>query len=343
MAKRFTDTIVTLIVKAYRLHPCPLLISQCITSRFRLLELRTTQATRKYCSHVSSNNNELDKEKTANNLKNSYTIDQSLINAVSTILCLKPNEAYYVCNYISEIKKLTEDEIINVIVTAKTAGVSTFSIRNNIRTLIENNEFLENKLQCIERLNDNINELLPLLNISIKYLKVLIAHEIHIDYDTGKNKIRYLADELRCNIYQLCELIVTEPSIITLSINRIKTVLNVLKEFNYEHKDILDNLWIFKYSSKTIHRRSMTVKLAGLQNIKPWVVRCSIKGLQRYTTALRKDAQLSNLYGSHITLLSKKLKMPEKEVEFYIKRRPNILQVQLDKVDEKSVFKSYRK
>lgn len=335
MAKQFISTILTLTVKTYRLYPCSLLISHNVKTRFETLYLCTTQTIRKYCSDQISNNDERDSKKLNKKHKNFHNNRNALlVDTISSRLSINKNDALQIYNTFRASKQLSKDEIIDTIEILKEAGILPNMIRDNISLFIRNINHLKEKIYCIRHLKDNMNDVLPLLDINVKYLQALIIDEVHRENKTGKNKIRYLADMLQCSVYRICEQIVDEPSIMTLSFTRIKTVINLLKDYNYDSEDIINNLWLFKYSPRTIRRRSSTAKSAGVMRIKTWIIRCSENLLQRYTSSLKKEAHLNNVYGSHIQLLSAKFNMSEEEVEFYIKRFPAILEVQLDKVNE---------
>ncbi|XP_047356479.1 transcription termination factor, mitochondrial [Vespa velutina] len=336
MANQFTSNLVTFIIKAYQLQTYSLLLRYSIKSKICLFNLFTIQIIRKYSFHTYKYN-EFYTKNMFNTFTSVYTShNQSLIIDLSNILSIDKYEALKIWKEIIKYKVLTREETINMITVANKAGLSVSSIVENLPILIKNINTLEEKIRCIQNLDSDITEMLPLLNISRKYLDILmfIEEERSQNKKNKINKIKYLADELQCSVHTLCKYIENQPTVITISIRRIKTIIKILKEFDYELKDILVALWIFNYNARTIHRRSSMMQAAGMQNIKPWIIRSSVHELRKYIKKLRKQQMLNDIYGSHVDFLVRKLNITEDEVRFYINRSPDLLDIPVNKMNE---------
>ncbi|KAL2712957.1 hypothetical protein V1478_017548 [Vespula squamosa] len=333
MANQLTCNLVTLIIKAYQLQTYSLLLQYSIKSKICLFNLLTIQVIRRY-SFNTHKYNRFYKKDMYNTYVNAYRKpDRSLITDLSNILSINKYEALKIWKGITKYKVLTKKEIINMITIANKAGLSVPSIIENLPILIENIDTLEEKITCIKNLDNDINEMLPLLNISRDYLGVLMFSK---DIIKGKkiNKVKYLANELQCSICTLCKYIENEPAIIALSIRRIKGVIKILKEFNYELKDILIALWIFNYNERTIYRRSSIMQAAGMKKMSPWIIRSSMHELRKHIRMLRKKKILEDIYGNHIDFLVRKLNLSEEEIRFFINRSPDLLDIPVNKLDK---------
>ncbi|XP_014604225.1 PREDICTED: uncharacterized protein LOC106786871 isoform X1 [Polistes canadensis] len=320
-------------IKVYLLHKYPLLSQYSRKSRVGLLNLCTTQVINISAFFDIHNCNRFYK----NDIYKSSVCtksNQPFITNLSNILSVDAQEATKIWKNIKKCKKLTKDETMNMITIVKNAGLSTPLIVENLPMLIRNIDVLEEKIFCLKTLDSNITEMLPLLDISIKHLNTLIYIGKEKNNKTEINKLKYLADELQCNVYTLYKYIQKDPTIIKLSFRKMRAIVKVLKEFNYDSKDILLNLWIFKYYPRTIYLRTSMMKAAGMEKIKPWIIRSSVLGLREYIKRLKKNEIFKNIYSSHIEFLSKKLNLTEEEVEFYINRSPQLLNLKLQKIDE---------
>ncbi|KAJ8729527.1 hypothetical protein PYW08_001108 [Mythimna loreyi] len=66
---------------------------------------------------------------------------------------------------------------------------------------------------------------------------------------------------------------------------------------------ILRDLWVLKYHHETIHERLLRVKNMGIDNLNPWMVRCSEDILNRYI-AHTKLVKISDYMKKHMKSLT---------------------------------------
>lgn len=197
MANQLTCNLVMLIVKAYQLQKYSLLLRSSIKSKIDLFNLFTIQVIRKY-SFDTCKYNKFCKTNTCNTFVNRYiNLNHSLIIQLSNILSINKYEALKIWEEITKYKVLTTKETINMIIVANKAGLSVPLIVENLPILIQNIDTLEEKISCIKNLDSDISEMLPLLNISRKYLDILMFIETKKSQENRINKIKYLADELQ--------------------------------------------------------------------------------------------------------------------------------------------------
>lgn len=197
MANQLTCNLVMLIVKAYQLQKYSLLLRSSIKSKIDLFNLFTIQVIRKY-SFDTRKYNGFCKKYMCNTSVNTYiNLNHSLIVHLSNILSIDKYEALKIWKEITKCKVLTTEETINMITVANKAGLSLSSIVENLPILIQNIDTLEEKISCIKNLDSDISEMLPLLNISRKYLDILMFIETKKSQENRINKIKYLADELQ--------------------------------------------------------------------------------------------------------------------------------------------------
>lgn len=56
----------------------------------------------------------------------------------------------------------------------------------------------------------------------------------------------------------------------------------IISDMNVSADRILRDLWVLKYHHETIQERLLRVKNMGIDNLYPWMVRCSEDILNRY-------------------------------------------------------------
>lgn len=63
--------------------------------------------------------------------------------------------------------------------------------------------------------------------------------------------------------------------------------INIIPEMDVPADRILRDLWVLKYHPETIYERLLRVKNMGIDNLCPWMVRCSEDILNRYESKSR--------------------------------------------------------
>ncbi|XP_022820665.1 transcription termination factor, mitochondrial isoform X4 [Spodoptera litura] len=100
-----------------------------------------------------------------------------------------------------------------------------------------------------------------------------------------KNRLYYIASRLKVPPSVLSEKLAKRTFIYSLSFDWIEKALDVLIEMNVASDRILRDLWVLKYHHETVHERLLKVKNLGIDNLYPWMVRCSEDILNRHTRA----------------------------------------------------------
>ncbi|CAH2104792.1 unnamed protein product [Euphydryas editha] len=96
-----------------------------------------------------------------------------------------------------------------------------------------------------------------------------------------KNRLYYISQRIKCPPSTLSEQIVKRLFIYKLSFDWLESSLNVLLAMNVSGDRIKRDLWVLKYHHKTIQERLERVRNLGVDNLYPWMVRCSEDILSR--------------------------------------------------------------
>ncbi|PZC78852.1 hypothetical protein B5X24_HaOG217179 [Helicoverpa armigera] len=90
-----------------------------------------------------------------------------------------------------------------------------------------------------------------------------------------QNRLYYISSRLKVPPSMLREKLVKRTFIYSLSFDWIEKALDVLLEMNVAADRIMRDLWVLKYHHETIRERLVRVKGMGVENLYPWMVRCS--------------------------------------------------------------------
>ncbi|XP_050361977.1 transcription termination factor, mitochondrial [Nymphalis io] len=139
------------------------------------------------------------------------------------------------------------------------------------------------KERIIKELNFlSIKDATPFFKLPVKSL-LQIYKTTKNDEQNGfcKNRLYYIAHRIKCPPSNLSELIIKRTFIYKLSFDWLESSLNVLLVMNVPGDRIKRDLWVLKYHHKTIYERLLRVRNLGVENLYPWMVRCSEDILSR--------------------------------------------------------------
>ncbi|XP_026487466.2 transcription termination factor, mitochondrial [Vanessa tameamea] len=122
----------------------------------------------------------------------------------------------------------------------------------------------------------------PFFKLPVKTL-LQIYKTTKNDEENGfcKNRLYYIAQRIKCPPSNLSEQIIKRTFIYKLSFDWLESSLNVLLAMNVSGDRIQRDLWVLKYHHKTIYERLLRVRNLGVENLCPWMVRCSEDILNR--------------------------------------------------------------
>ncbi|CAG4990595.1 unnamed protein product [Parnassius apollo] len=147
-----------------------------------------------------------------------------------------------------------------------------------------------------------------------------------------KNRLYYLSSRLNCPPKQLAELLPKRTFLYNLSFEWLENSLNVLLDFGVSPDRILRDLWVLKYHHETINERLLRVKNLGIENLYPWMVRCTENILNRY---IEISQQTKNILGedeSTQVYLAKRLNISLEEIEEICVKIPSLKTIRVTKL-----------
>nr|CAD7266632.1 unnamed protein product [Timema shepardi] len=186
----------------------------------------------------------------------------------------------------------------------------------------------------------------------IKKISSLAAQESNII--PQKTRINYLSDMLQCSISDICDLSSRYFFIHTVPFARLSSILKILLDAGVTPKDILKDVWVFRYNLQSIQSRLDRIKESGILGIKPWMDVLSIEndtktGLCRDTQdskavlgdqfiqeALQRRSDSKAVLGDQSIqeYLCKRLNCSEAAFRYMTKKQPAILKVHVTKLQE---------
>ncbi|XP_068620889.1 transcription termination factor, mitochondrial isoform X2 [Battus philenor] len=95
---------------------------------------------------------------------------------------------------------------------------------------------------------------------------------------------------------------------------------------------ILRDLWVLKYHHKTIYERLIKVKSVGIENLYPWMVRCTDEILDRYIEILQETKNILGENESTHGYLAKRLNISLKDVEEICEKVPALKTIRVTKL-----------
>ncbi|CAH0726611.1 unnamed protein product, partial [Brenthis ino] len=196
----------------------------------------------------------------------------------------------------------------------------------HIRTLSTRNQIIKAEDAYKEKIIKSLNfhsekDAIPFYNLPHKSL-LQIYNTTKKDKDSGfcENRLYYIAHRIQCSPSTLSKHIVRRTFLYKLSFDWLESSLNVLLDMNVSGDRILRDLWVLKYHHKTIQERLLRVKKAGINNLYPWMVRCSEDILNRFIQISQETKSILGEYKSTKIYLAKRLNTsPEVIEDIYLK------------------------
>ncbi|XP_045764627.1 transcription termination factor, mitochondrial isoform X1 [Maniola jurtina] len=178
------------------------------------------------------------------------------------------------------------------------------------------------KAKLIKDLNfQSDDEARPFYKLSVKTL-LHIYKTTKKDEECGycKNRLYYIADHIKCPPLVLSQQIVRRTFIYNLSFDWLESSLQVLLDMGVTGDRILRDLWVLKYHHNTIKERLQRVKDNGVENLYPWMVRCSEDIMIRYIQIFQETKSILGDNKSTKMYLANRLNIsPEIIEDMYLK------------------------
>ncbi|KAF9812042.1 hypothetical protein SFRURICE_021399 [Spodoptera frugiperda] len=236
---------------------------------------------------------------------------------MSSVMVLRTIFCKFKPTYLSlhSVFKLTHTSIIQHVLNRPLCGIfiklpiiSIASYATRTRTT-EKRDFNATKAKIILALNfQSAEDALPFYKLSLKTL-IHVLKVTKNDESKGycKNRLYYIASRLKVPPSVLSEKLAKRTFIYGLSFDWIEKALDVLIEMNVASDRILRDLWVLKYHHETIQERLVKIKNLGIDNLYPWMVRCSEDILNRYISISTETKDILGETDSKQTYLANRL------------------------------------
>ncbi|XP_068620888.1 transcription termination factor, mitochondrial isoform X1 [Battus philenor] len=147
-----------------------------------------------------------------------------------------------------------------------------------------------------------------------------------------KNRLYYISSRLKCPPEAIRETIAKRTFVYNMSFDWLESSLNVLLGMGISSDRILRDLWVLKYHHKTIYERLIKVKSVGIENLYPWMVRCTDEILDRYIEILQETKNILGENESTHGYLAKRLNISLKDVEEICEKVPALKTIRVTKL-----------
>ncbi|XP_044267641.1 transcription termination factor, mitochondrial [Tribolium madens] len=187
----------------------------------------------------------------------------------------------------------------------------------------------EQKLQIIEKLKYDINEVAILLLLNVPSLEQVEKNEENPEVGI----IATLSSLLQIDYQKACEYIVNKPFLCFLSTEKIKTKIKILTSYGIPLEEICNDLWVLRYREQLIEERLSRAKEYNIGVAKTWMVRAKQEVFQTYIQ--RRSDNKSILGNSSLAeYLSERLECSVEIANYMITKQPALQNKSLKKLKE---------
>ncbi|XP_015112515.1 transcription termination factor, mitochondrial [Diachasma alloeum] len=214
------------------------------------------------------------------------------------------------------LNHLTKPKLLKNYQLLRSAGAFRSTIRHNIQALADKPENIQSKIKSLKKIKLEFNYGIPLFQLTAVQL-MLFAHTTVKDrvlIPDYNNRVEYLADRFNCHVSTICTILCTHPPILMVNLEKIIEITDfLLDEVGMKPEYILGDLVIYGYSLENIKDRLYRARRAGMEEIKPWLIRCPISHIERWE---QKKQNWDNLVGPDTTLEEHISNIMKCDVEF---------------------------
>ncbi|KYM81393.1 hypothetical protein ALC53_08161 [Atta colombica] len=267
-------------------------------------------------------------------LMNYKPIQRILRNTLQELLSMTKIDIIKVIEEYPQLRKRSRADILNNYYNLTKAGIQKDTIINNIWLLTYENNKLTDKLDCIKVLNIDNNQLVPWLCLTQDELANYVLYTQEDMKSYTYNRLEYLSHKFECSIQRICEITVPNSFLLKIPILSIDKKSNILYEYNIKNKDILKDVWVLRYSENHIRHRCELYKDTGRLKMKTWAIRCSLHVISRAIQKNKVERSLMQHYGNVSDYLQNKLKIDDEMLNSAVQKVPNILRVNIAKLDQ---------
>ncbi|KAK2704970.1 uncharacterized protein LOC136031263 isoform X2 [Artemia franciscana] len=207
------------------------------------------------------------------------------------------------------------------------------------KLLTAESDLLEKRLSMItKQFNDfsTMRMTAGILGIDTSLLpRYLMKWKREADIHRIKSRVHWLSEELEVTKQDVMDQMDSKPFLISFGFGVLKGKVLLLKDFGLNPSDICADPWVLGHTELNLTERINILKKSGVQKIKPWQLRCSVKNLRRFIATSSAAYQARSLYPDLREYFKEKLSTDETTIDIMLEKIPQLNQyTSFEKTDE---------
>ncbi|XP_077285017.1 mitochondrial transcription termination factor [Arctopsyche grandis] len=224
-------------------------------------------------------------------------------------------------------------KIQSVLKLCATYSISVQLINRDMWLL--NTDLLMRKLATLSKMHFvDMNDGLPFLSLEEKSLVRVYNHikneALQIPHG---NRLYYLSEKLQIEPRKLANQLPKRIFIYTIPFETLQKNLQLLLDYNINSEYVVNDLWVLRYNPELTKQRLELFHKCGRLNMKPWVVKCTNKVLERSIDITVETKRLLGENETNMNYLANRLQCPAYTINEMSYKIPAIVNVRVSKIE----------
>ncbi|XP_076371095.1 mitochondrial transcription termination factor isoform X2 [Tachypleus tridentatus] len=236
------------------------------------------------------------------------------------------------------ILKQSSDKLLEILCLLQKVGYTKRQILDHPWLLSYSKFTLQRKLSILQEASivDNI----PLLLISEFKLRRVINQIKRVSGSTPNptvlclnERVEYFEQYLQATRVQVMSLLQQHPYLLTMNLDRIKNIMEMLIKANVTPLSIKKDLWIFLHNEEVMNSRIAYCQALDVP-VKPWMLRCPEN---TFLNSIRRWREKKEVFGNHLDArkyLAKRLNCSTDYVNVLVGKNNQILSINPPKLKQ---------
>ncbi|KAL1491131.1 hypothetical protein ABEB36_011773 [Hypothenemus hampei] len=186
---------------------------------------------------------------------------------------------------------------------------------------------LSEKIQLLRKLPIALNYTTPLVILAVEKLGIITAKP-----EETVQKLRKFQNLFNISLKKTFQVLAQKYFLFSKPLKEIEELLQIYSDYNFTKQDIVNDLWVLKYSKNFTLKRLSFIKENGVENIKTWMIRCPEEVLYRH---IKRESENRNILGENSVAeyLSQRLNCSETIAKSLIRKHPQLQNKSLSKMN----------
>ncbi|XP_013114701.2 transcription termination factor, mitochondrial [Stomoxys calcitrans] len=192
------------------------------------------------------------------------------------------------------------------------------------------------KIEILKSLRgfQNINDYIPFLRIKYPRLRKLVGClNKEADFIEYGNRVHFISNKLQVPISTVTKYMAKRLFVLEMPLDMFRSNLETMLKYNVESKNILKDLWAFRYAPRSVEARLKRAMSAKKDKIMPWMVRCPEYILQKSLQITLDDQKILG-DRTIAEYIGERLGFPPEEAQAIMNRHPQVNNVRVTKIKE---------